>query len=82
MKEPVKIIILRESLIVSIIQDCASFCVFAALLLFNHQYLAGSTWVDLAFIILLVIVLGTKNSNRVFTGNKRDAIKWLNEDEL
>lgn len=74
-------IILKESVISSVVKDIFTFFMFAGLLYFNHEVLAGSTIVDVLFILLVLLFLATKRSKRCFEGSKEEAIKFLSESE-
>lgn len=73
-----EVIVIEESLIGSVIKDVFTFGMFAGLLYFNHEYLGGSTIIDLAFVICVIIFLLGRNSKAVhrFT-SKKEAIKHL-----
>jgi len=78
-KEKKLIVILNESVIGSLLKDAGSFILFGGLMLFNHTYLSGNGWIDAIFILIVILWLSTRNSARVFSGSKEDAIKWLQE---
>ena len=56
------VVILQESVTKSLIKDLGTFILFAGLLLFNHQYLAGSTFVDFLFILIVILFLTARKS--------------------
>ena len=74
-------VVIQESVIASVIKDAVTFVMFAGLMYFNHEYLAGSTWVDMAFILFVFLWLLGKGSKNVFKGNISDSIKWLQSKE-
>lgn len=74
-----KIVIIKESVTKSLIKDVGTFILFAGLLYFNHQYLAGHVLIDLVFIAIVILWLTGRKSPRVFEGTKEEAIKWLKE---
>jgi len=74
-----RVIILNESLIGSIIKDIFTFGMFAGLMYFNHRILSGSTFVDVLFIILVMMFIQGKFSSRAFSGSSKSAIKWLED---
>ena len=57
-----KVIVIKETVLRSIIKDTFTFFMFAGLLLFNHWLLGGSTVVDVMFIILTLGFLAGKHS--------------------
>ena len=69
--------VIQENVIASIIKDAVTFVMFAGLMYFNHEYLAGSTWVDMAFILFVFLWLSAKGSKNVFNGSIDESIKWL-----
>lgn len=73
------VVIVQENVAGSIIKDLVTFGMFAGLMYFNHQYLNGSTWVDVMFILFVFLFLIGRNSKNVFKGNVVDGIKWLQE---
>ena len=79
MKQEKYAVVIQESLISSIIKDAVTFCMFAGLMLFNHQFLDGNGWVDAMFILFVFMWLAGKGSKNVFKGSVEDAIKWLQE---
>ena len=79
MKQEKYAVIIQESLVSSIIKDAVTFCVFAGLMLFNHQLLDGSAWVDVMFVMFIFLWMVSKGSKDVFKGSVEDAIKWLAE---
>jgi len=76
-KEQKLVVIVHESVVVSLIKDFGTFLLFAGLLYFNHKYLDGNVLIDLLFIIVVIMALLGRVSTLVFAGNKKDAIKWL-----
>lgn len=79
MSDQRRIIIIRETTAQSIVKDIGSFVMFAGLLYFNHKVLAGSTLIDVIFIIMVLLVLASINSGHVYRGNTDGAIKFLQE---
>ena len=75
------VVIVQESVAGSVIKDLVTFGMFAGLMYFNHQYLSGSTWVDVMFILFVFLSLIGRNSKYVFKGNVVDGIKWLQEKD-
>lgn len=75
------IIIIKESVIGSIIKDIFTFIMFAGLMYFNHKVLSGHVLVDVLFIIFVLLWLQGMKSSQVFNGSKKDAIEWLNDEE-
>lgn len=73
----VKYIVVHESTISSMFKDIFTFLMFAGLLLFNHQFLNGSTVIDILFIILVLLWLAGKRSKNYFTGTREEVIKYL-----
>ena len=74
------IVVHTGGLVVSIIEGIVTFAGFAALLWFNHQYLGGNVWIDLAFIIIWFLSLATRQSSRRNDFNSEaEAIKWLQD---
>ena len=73
----VKYIVVHESTISSMFKDIFTFLMFAGLLLFNHQFLNGSTVIDILFIILVLLWLACKRSKNYFTGTREEVIKYL-----
>ena len=71
----------NESVVGSVIKDIVTFLMFAGLLLFNHQFLNGSTVIDTLFIILVLLWLAGKRSKNYFTGTKEEVIKYLSEEK-
>jgi len=71
------IVIVQESLAASIIKDVFTFLLFAGLLYFNHAVLSGNTFIDILFIIIIMMLLIGKSSKFAFNGTKAEAIKWL-----
>lgn len=72
-------VVVNETVAGSIIKDIASFAMFAGLMLFNHQYLNGSTLIDVIFILLIFLLLAARSSKSVFRGTTQEAIEWLKE---
>ena len=70
-------VVVQENVIASITKDAVTFVMFAGLMYFNHEYLAGSTLVDLAFILFVFLWLLGKGSKNVFKGGIDESIKWL-----
>jgi len=75
------VVVISESVTKSLIKDAGTFVMFAGLMYFNHTYLSGSTWIDLVFIIFVTLFLIGRNSSIVFRGTKKEAIKWLREEQ-
>ena len=74
-------VILRESVLGSVVKDAVTFAMFAGIMYFNHAYLAGNGWLDAIFVICILLWLASLNSSRVFKGTAQDAIKWLEDKE-
>ena len=77
----VKYIVVHESTVSSIFKDIFTFFMFAGLLYFNHQFLSGSTVIDILFIILVLLWLAGKRSKNYFTGTREEVINYLINDE-
>lgn len=77
----VKYIVVHESTISSMFKDIFTFLMFAGLLLFNHQFLNGSTVIDILFIILVLLWLAGKKIKNYFTGTREEVIDYLINDE-
>lgn len=75
-----EIIIIQESVIGSIIKDTFTFAMFAGLMYFNHKYLAGSTFIDVLFIVCVILWLSSKKSSSVFKGTKKEAFEKLRSE--
>lgn len=75
--DKIKYIVINESVVGSVIKDIVTFLMFAGLLLFNHQFLNGSTVIDTLFIILVLLWLAGKRSKNYFTGTREEVIKYL-----
>lgn len=73
------VVILQESVTKSLIKDLGTFILFAGLLLFNHQYLAGSTFVDFLFILIVILFLTARKSSGVYNGDVKGAKKFLED---
>lgn len=71
------IIILQEGLLASIVKDIVTFSGFAGLLWFNHAFLSGTAWLDVVFILIVVLLLVGRTSSQVFRGPRDEALKWL-----
>lgn len=80
-KQEKLVIVVNESLPASIIKDVFTFLIFGGLLWFNHKYLAGSGWVDMAFILFVFLWLAGRNSSKAYSGPRAGAIKWLQDKE-
>ena len=73
-----EIIIIEENWLKSVIKDIFTFGVFAGLLYFNHAYLAGNWFIDVLFIICVLLFLLGRGSKSVHKFDSREeAIKWL-----
>ncbi len=81
MSKETLVIIIQESVLKSVIKDVGTFSMFAGLMWFNHQYLAGSTFIDFLFIVCVILFLISRNSSSVFKGKPKDAIKYLADKE-
>ena len=79
--DKIKYIVINDSVVGSVIKDIVTFLMFAGLLLFNHQFLNGSTVIDTLFIILVLLWLAGKRSKNYFTGTKEEVIKYLSEEK-
>lgn len=73
------VVVVRESVIGSVIKDLVTFSMFAGLLYFNHALLDGNGWVDAMFIIFVFLWLIGGNSKSVFKGTVSESIKWLED---
>lgn len=73
------VVILKESVIGSILKDIVTFLMFGGLMYFNHKVLSGNGWIDFLFIIFVFMWLTTLKSGQVFKGSRSEAIKWLQE---
>jgi len=71
------VVVINENIIVSVVKDIFTFGMFAGLMYFNHQYLDGNGWIDMAFILFVFLFLTARSSKSVFRGTKSEAIKWL-----
>lgn len=80
-KQEKLVVILNESVAASIAKDIVTFLMFGGLLWFNHQYLAGNGWVDMAFILFVLLWLAGRNSSKAYSGPRDGAIKWLQDKE-
>lgn len=78
-KQEKLIIIIEESVFKSLVKDTFTFALFAALLWFNHKHLSGSTFIDVLFIVIVMLYMIGRNSSQVFKGKTPDAIKFLEE---
>lgn len=78
-KQEKLVVVLRESVIASLIKDAGTFLLFGGLLWFNHQYLDGNGWLDAIFVIIVIIWLSSLNLSTVYKGNIEGAIKWLGD---
>ena len=78
-KNPRIVVVLNESVIGSVVRDLVSFSMFAGLMYFNHKYLNGSAWVDMAFILFVFMFVASRSSKVYFNGTTEEAIKWLKE---
>ncbi|MCA9319030.1 hypothetical protein KDA06_05345 [Candidatus Saccharibacteria bacterium] len=76
-KNNYEVVIISESIVGSIVKDLVTFLMFAGLLYFNHKVLSGNGWIDFLFIGMVFLALLGRNSGRVFSGKRVDAIKWL-----
>jgi hypothetical protein len=76
-KKDTEVVILNESVAGAFLKDCFTFVLFAGLMYFNHTVLSGSTFVDVLFILLVILGLITKKSSRYFSGSRKEAIKFL-----
>ena len=72
-----RIVLVQESVASSIIKDVSTFLLFAGLLYFNHAVLSGSLFIDILFIVLVMMFLIGRGSKSTFSGTKSEAIKWL-----
>lgn len=73
------IVILHESFGESITKDFVTFGSMAAMMWFNHAYLAGSTVIDVLFIIGALVVLTGRRSAQVYSGTVAGAKKYLED---
>lgn len=80
-KQEKLVIILKESVVASLIKDAGTFALFGGMLWFNHRYLDGNGWLDAIFIIIVVIWLSSLNLSTVYKGSKEGAVKWLQDKE-
>jgi len=78
-QEPKLVVILNESAIASVVKDAGTFLMFGGLMYFNHRVLNGNGWIDFVFILIVFMWLSTRNSSKVFSGKRTEAIKWLEE---
>lgn len=76
-----KYIVINESVVGSIIKDVVTFSMFAGLLLFNHQFLSGSTVIDVLFITIVLFFLANKRTKHYLEGTREDIINYLINDE-
>lgn len=74
-----KIIVIRETVLRSIIKDTFTFLMFAGLMAFNHLVLSGSTTVDVLFIFLVVFTISVNAKKKNYEMTKEEAIKFLSE---
>lgn len=72
MEEKPKIILYRESFVQSVLSDCFTFGVLAGLLVLNQFVLDGNKFSGFIFILIGLITLASKVSNkkRTFTSKK------------
>lgn len=75
------VVILQGSVTKSLIRDLVTFLLYAGLMLFNHQYLAGSTLIDLLFIIMVTMWLVGLRSSNLYNGDLKGAKKFLDSKE-
>lgn len=78
-KQEKLVVVLRESVVASLIKDAGTFALFGGMLWFNHAYLDGNGWLDAIFIIIVIIWLSSLNLSTVYKGNVEGAIKWLGD---
>ena len=81
MMENKKIIVIRETVLRSIIKDTVTFLMFAGLMTFNHLVLSGSTTVDVLFIFLVVFTISVNAKKKNYEMTKEEAIKFLSEEK-
>lgn len=75
------LVIVEESVIGSLVKDAFTFALFGGLLYFNHAVLAGSTFIDVLFILIVIMFLIGRNSGQVYKGDVKGGIKWLQKKE-
>lgn len=80
-KQEKLVVVLRESVVASLVKDAGTFLLFGGMLYFNHRVLDGNGWIDAIFIIFVLLWLSTLNLSTVYKGDKAGAVKWLQEKE-
>jgi hypothetical protein len=78
-KQEKLVVILKESVVASLIKDAGTFLLFGGLMYFNHKVLSGNGWIDAIFILIVIIWLSSLNLSTVYKGNVEGAIKWLGD---
>lgn len=78
-KQEKLVVVLRESVLASLVKDTGTFLLFGGMLYFNHRVLDGNGWIDAIFIIFVLLWLSTLNLTTVYKGNVEGAIKWLGD---
>lgn len=78
-KQEKLVVVLRESVVASLVKDAGTFLLFGGMLYFNHRVLDGNGWIDAIFIIFVLLWLSTLNLSTVYKGNVEGAIKWLGD---
>jgi len=78
-KQEKLVVVLRESVVASLIKDAGTFLLFGGLMYFNHKVLSGNGWIDAIFILIVIIWLSSLNLSTVYKGNVEDTIEWLGD---
>jgi hypothetical protein len=73
-------IVISGSVTKSIIKDVFTFLMFAGLLYFNHQFLSGSTLIDVLFIIMVLFFLAAKRGKNYLEGTREEIIDYLERE--
>jgi hypothetical protein len=82
MKDKKEYIVLNEGVWRSVLKDSYTFGLMFGLLLFNHQLLSGSGWLDILFVLLILVFVLGRNTKSIHRFNsKKETIDWLEENK-
>ena len=78
MKKQAKVLVLRENLWQSLLQDLSTFGFLLSTVWFNFNYIGNSKFVNVIILIMFVLYLFQISKMKKFYNNE-DAIKYIND---
>lgn len=77
-----EIIVVSDGFWVGVIGDIIMYGLMCGLLWFNHRYLSGSGFLDIVFVLIIIMAVTSKFSSlRHDFNSKEEAISWLKESK-